>query len=215
MTDFKDKDLLGYNLKRLRKEKKLTLDELAEMLNKKYGTNFNKGMLSKWENGYSANLSSIKVLSLFYDVQLNELLGFNVKKDKNNIPVLRNKNLDKDFVDERDVIGYGALPPFMPITENAINDVFYLRVTDDFMNKEYPEGSLVLIRKNVPTNNGDDVLVKTPNNKRSILGRMEQDENFIFLIPVSNNSDHKPKIININDESIKIIGKVVAYCGIK
>jgi len=37
-------------LKKLRKGKRLTLEQLANDINQKYDVNFNKGMLSKWEN---------------------------------------------------------------------------------------------------------------------------------------------------------------------
>lgn len=71
----------GENLKELRMEKKLTLEELAEGVNKKYGTSFTKSMISEWESGGEVQLSSVKYLSLFFDVSLNEIMGFNFKDE--------------------------------------------------------------------------------------------------------------------------------------
>lgn len=46
-------------------------------------------MIAKWEQGYPAELESIKVLSLYFDVSINELLDFNLKGIRN-IKVLQN-----------------------------------------------------------------------------------------------------------------------------
>jgi len=53
-------------LKKLRKEKMLTQEELATKINQRHGDQFNKGMISKWENGHPAKLASLKMLSLFF-----------------------------------------------------------------------------------------------------------------------------------------------------
>jgi repressor LexA len=66
--------MLGNKMKRLRLSNKLTLDELATKLNERYpGTvNFNKGKLSKWENGKEEpKLSSMRILSDFYNTSID------------------------------------------------------------------------------------------------------------------------------------------------
>lgn len=68
--------MLGDNIKFLRKAKKLTLEQLADELNKKYpGTiNFNKGKLSKWENNKEEpKLSSIRLLADYFNVTVDKL----------------------------------------------------------------------------------------------------------------------------------------------
>jgi transcriptional regulator with XRE-family HTH domain len=67
----------GQKLKELRISKKLTQEDLAKALNLKYGTNFNKGMISKWENDKEEpRISSVRYLAHFFNVSLDELLGF-------------------------------------------------------------------------------------------------------------------------------------------
>lgn len=83
------KDNFAQNLKEFRKKHNLTREELAKELYKKYGANINKFMIAKWEQGYPAELESIKVLSLYFDVSINELLDFNLKGIRN-IKVLQN-----------------------------------------------------------------------------------------------------------------------------
>lgn len=66
--------MIGQKLKFLRKSKKLTLDEMARQLNEKYPNtfNFNKGRLSKWENGKDEpRLSSIVIIADFFGVSVD------------------------------------------------------------------------------------------------------------------------------------------------
>ena len=66
------------NLKKLRKSKKMTLEELANDINKKRNTRFHKGTLSKWESGTDPTMESVINLAEYFGVSLNELIGVNV-----------------------------------------------------------------------------------------------------------------------------------------
>ncbi|HEK9463156.1 XRE family transcriptional regulator [Streptococcus equi] len=66
--------MIGNKIKELRKSHKMTLEELADNLNKKYPNtiNFNKGKISKWENNKEEpRLSSVKILADFFNVSLD------------------------------------------------------------------------------------------------------------------------------------------------
>lgn len=88
----------GKKLKELRKSKNLTQEELVSQMNKRYGTSFNKGMISKWENDREdPRIDSVRYLADFFEVSLDELLGLDTKKKKaNELPKLTTK-------DERDI----------------------------------------------------------------------------------------------------------------
>lgn len=60
MSDF------ASNLRRLRKSNRLTLEELADALNAKFGTSYSKGTMSKWENGTDLSMDSIRNVSAFF-----------------------------------------------------------------------------------------------------------------------------------------------------
>ena len=73
--------MIGNKIKELRKSHNLTLEELADTLNKKYpGTiNFNKGKISKWENNREEpRLSSVKILADYFDVPLDYFNGIDI-----------------------------------------------------------------------------------------------------------------------------------------
>lgn len=66
--------MIGTKIRELRKNNKLTLEELADALNQKYPNtiNFNKGKISKWENNKEEpRLSSVKIIADFFDVPLD------------------------------------------------------------------------------------------------------------------------------------------------
>ncbi len=61
---------LGNNLKTLRKNKKITLEELAEYISVSPQT------VSKWENNISApDISMLPLLADFYNVSIDEMCG--------------------------------------------------------------------------------------------------------------------------------------------
>lgn len=75
--------MIGNRIKELRKSHNLTLEELADTLNKKYPDtiNFNKGKISKWENNREEpRLSSVKILADFFDVPLDYFNGIDIEQ---------------------------------------------------------------------------------------------------------------------------------------
>lgn len=75
--------MIGNRIKELRKSYGLTLEELADTLNKEYPDtiNFNKGKISKWENNREEpRLSSIKILADFFDVPLDYFNGIDLEQ---------------------------------------------------------------------------------------------------------------------------------------
>lgn len=214
--EYKMKDSLGHNLRRLRKAKNMTLEQLAIELNKRYGTKINKGMISKWENGHPAELESIKALALYFDVSLNEILGFDMKQTRHKIPIYEKRYLNlilkhdrTDMIPQESLIGYSSIPEHIKIKDSDINRLFYIKIDNDFMDKEYPKGSLVLIREIQSANEGDDILLSVGNGEVAHFGRYKKVDNLIFLVPVSNNSDNTEIIINKDTTDVEVLGKAI------
>jgi transcriptional regulator with XRE-family HTH domain len=77
---------LGSKLKELRMKKGLSLEELAERLNEEFNTSYNKGMISKWENGVGdPRLEAVRHLAIFFNASLDYLLDLDEKEEVNTI----------------------------------------------------------------------------------------------------------------------------------
>ena len=86
---------IGKRIKELRKEKNITMDNFCADVNKKYGTNFNKSIVCRWENGtHIPDINSFVVLAEYYDIDVNFLNCLTDKKIK--LSYLR--NLDKNDI---------------------------------------------------------------------------------------------------------------------
>ena len=99
--------MIGNKIKELRKSHNLTLEELADTLNKKYPDtiNFNKGKISKWENNREEpRLSSVKILADYFNVPLDYFNGIDI--DQAEILTIFNQ-LDEDR--QADVIDYATV----------------------------------------------------------------------------------------------------------
>ena len=98
--------MIGNRIKELRKSHNLTLEELADILNKKYPNtiSFNKGRISKWENNREEpRLSSVKILADFFDVTLDYFNGIDI--DQAEILTIFNK-LDEER--QENVVDYAT-----------------------------------------------------------------------------------------------------------
>lgn len=99
--------MIGKKIKELRKSHNLTLEELADILNKEYPDtiNFNKGKISKWENDREEpRLSSVKILADYFDVPLDYFNGIDI--DQAEILTIFNQ-LDEDR--QANVVDYATV----------------------------------------------------------------------------------------------------------
>ena len=66
---------IGANVKRLRTEKNVTQEQLAEAMN------VTPAAVSKWERGDSfPDITILQPLAFYFDVSLDELVGYNKEK---------------------------------------------------------------------------------------------------------------------------------------
>lgn len=67
--------MIGNKIKQLRKERGLTQTELADALNRMFGSKFERSMISKWENGQQEpQMYSISCLAKFFDISIDRLM---------------------------------------------------------------------------------------------------------------------------------------------
>ena len=128
--------MIGNKIKELRKSYNLTLEELADILNKEYPDtiNFNKGKISKWENDREEpRLSSVKILADYFDVPLDYFNGIDI--DQAEILTIFNQ-LDEDR--QANVVDYATTLLNEQVSMKATTVLEKYR-TDDYI-IDYVEG---------------------------------------------------------------------------
>lgn len=208
----------GKKLKALRTSMNLTQEGLAKTLNTKYGTNFNKGMISKWENDKEEpRIDSVRYIADFFGMSLDEILGLknnelsmyevvnNDFSNITNIPIVGTIAAGQPILAAQNIEGY------MPILSSFINkykEYFYLRVKGNSMNLEFPDGSYVLVERTSEVENGS-IAVVLVNGYEATVKKLSINKNIITLIPMSNDPSYQPQIYDITKDEVNIIGKVV------
>lgn len=128
--------MIGNKIKELRKSYNLTLEELADILNKEYPDtiNFNKGKISKWENDREEpRLSSVKILADYFNVPLDYFNGIDI--DQAEILAIFNQ-LDEDR--QANVVDYATTLLNEQVSMKATTVLEKYR-TDDYI-IDYVEG---------------------------------------------------------------------------
>lgn len=95
----------GNLLRKLRKEKGLSIDELVTKLNNNYDSKISKSMISRYENGQAdPKMENVRIFADFFDVKLDEILGLEKNVEvidwNNKLPELNDKderNIQKEL----------------------------------------------------------------------------------------------------------------------
>lgn len=81
--------MLGEKLKLLRKNNRLTLDELANEFNDKFKSGAEKGTISKWENNKQIpNTKSLQMYCDYFNVSMDYLNGYTSKASRDIEPTI-------------------------------------------------------------------------------------------------------------------------------
>lgn len=66
---------INERIKQLRKEKGISMEDMAQELNLLYGCKASKSMISRWEKDGDPSLSYARILSKYFNVSLGYLMG--------------------------------------------------------------------------------------------------------------------------------------------
>ncbi|MBN1043754.1 helix-turn-helix domain-containing protein [Clostridium botulinum] len=216
--------MLGDRIREIRTKNKISLNKLSRM------TGISLGYLSDLENNKATNPSVEKLnliaialnvsTDLFFKNDIEKWDTTITKQLKEEVSIYDSINKNKSNIINLPIVGsvragepilaIDNIEGYLPTLKSFVNsdkNYFYLRVQGDSMNQEFDDGSLLLIEKSPCVENGA-IGVVLIDGMAATVKKIIQNNNMITLIPMSNNSDHVPKMYDIIKDQIQIVGKV-------
>ncbi len=205
---------LGEKIKDLRLKEGLTLEDVAKKINT------SKQTIHRYETGVISNIPAEKIeqLSKILNTTPSWLMGWDELDWKNDdisvigeldyntkrmIPILTKISADTPMYDSDKIDGN------VHIEFYDKSEYFALRIYDDSMNAaNILKGSIVIARKQNSVLNGE-IAVVLIDNEHAFVRQVSVSDNGITLIPQSFNHEHIPKIFELKDKKVHILGKIV------
>jgi len=205
MMSIVNKEIIGKRIKELRKSKKMTSVELANLLG------ITQGALSTVESGRRGiSIEVAKKLSEIFKVSTDYLVG-NVddpippsvlanEARLRTIPVYDSvsKEINERFPNENKIVQYTAI-------RVDSSGQYGVIIHGDSMEPEMSDGDIVIVDTRKEVLNGKKALIFW-NNGILVRSIYRQDENVIF---VSTNSKYSPNVIKSSEASKHILGSVI------
>ena len=199
--------MFAKRIKELRKLKKMTQRQLADMLFVDCST------VTKWETGKSnPDFDKQQKLAALFDVSIDYLLGRNgdISPNVMRVPVLGIVAAGIPIEAIENIIDYEE------ISSEQLNpdfDYFGLKIKGDSMSPRIQDGDVVIVRKQSDVDSGD-VAIVCVNGDSATCKQIKKHTEGISLIPY--NTSHEVKFYSnqeIESLPISIIGKVVELRG--
>lgn len=195
------------NLKRLRTSKGLTQSQLAESLG------ITRPAVTQWESGWTEpKMGTIERIADILGVQKMELIdGYGTSGDGFvDIPLLGSISAGTPI--EMLPIDESFPCPVKHVEKYGKENLYYLRIKGNSVNRIFPNGCLALIAKNIVEGTDRDLFAVCVNGFDATLKHVEKLENGIRLVPDSYDPTIHPIIFDYtlpDTEEVTIMGKVV------
>lgn len=193
----------GQRLKEIRKENKITQQQLADMLN------VDRTSVAKWEGDKNlANQDILDILCNKFNVSLDYLLGRKTNSNKNNrylVNVYGNIAAGIPLEAIEDITDQEEITEEMART----GEYFALKIKGNSMAPRIQNGDVVIIKNQQDAETGDIVAVLV-NGNNATLKKLKKLDNGIALIPL--NSEYETMFYTSDEVEklpIKILGKMV------
>lgn len=188
------------NLKLLRKEKRLTQQEIANVLN------ISQNTYSYWENGkVKIDNKSLEKLSNFFGVSIDYLLGKANITTGVKIPVLGNVIAGVPISAIEEILDYEEITE----KEAATGEFFALRIKGNSMEPRITENDVVIVKQQNSVENGEIAIILV-NGQDATCKKIMYHDSGISLI--SFNPLYPPMFYTSEECEklpVRIIGKVV------
>lgn len=200
-------NITGKIIKELRREKRLKMYELGEIIG------VSKSCISNYESGYNIpSRANLLKLSEYFDVNMDFLLGKTNLRDRfidyvigMKVPIYDENDIDSIInSNESKMIGIIDIPKFNDV-ENDIEQTFSIKITDGFMNSAgINNGSYIIAVKGDDIYNGKVSVVAY--NGKIYVCRIHVCDDKLTIIPDSYDRTYLP--IQVNCDEAIILGKV-------
>lgn len=187
-------------IKELRKSKGISQIELAKICK------VHQTAISQWENGHTTpDTDSLSMLSDYFNVSIDYLIGKKNNMTKNLVPVLGYVKAGIPIEAVEEILDYEEITPEM--ANNG--EHFGLKIFGDSMMPRFCPGDVVIVRKQSDITSGDIAVVLVNGSDATVKKIIRKDDS-LMLIPL--NSSYEPIIYSrkeIETLPVTIIGKVV------
>lgn len=173
--------MFSERLKTLRKLRGMSLDKLADALNDKYDTNISKSMLSRWENGADPQMSYVRIIADYFNIEPDDIINPIFSKEERNIQKAVNNNIA--IVDERQTLIDNTNDLMNKLSDNRLGNVY------NYTEQQYNEqNNIIEISKlqEVETwgavSAGTGEYLETNKDKVSYNGKVPNDYDFAVIV---------------------------------
>lgn len=200
--------MFGKKLKELRNLEGWTQQYVADRLG------ISKQRYNNWELGKrKPGLAMIRKLADIYQIDFDTIIQDEsqvgeetaVYKVDSEIPIIGTIAAGTPLLAEQNVVGYAPAPPMMNLKGK---NVFYLEIKGESMNREFANGSYVLIDRDLQVENGEIAAVMV-NGDEATVKKVYKKDNLLTLMPMSTDSSYFPQVIDLEKEEVTVIGKVI------
>lgn len=201
----------GANIRRLRKQRKLTQDQLGDMVG------VSRSTITQWERGWTTpRMGNVQLLAgalgvSTADIIADELPPSNAIKPATAKPAYAPLlgRVHAGQAQEPDVL-HDAIPvPYEIIKRHPQG--YFLQVEGDCMDNVYPEGCYILIDPEQRPSNGS-IAVVSIDGADYVMRRLYRGANTLILSPDSHNAEHEDMVFTAADEhTVEFHGTVVWF----
>lgn len=194
------------------KEQEISQADLARK------TGLSRATISRVLSGKQSNMTRETMKSILEALNLNSS-DFN--RELSMLSLKEGHNLVEIYMKKIKIVGSVRAGKPMLVSENLEGEllvdnsalkkgaIYYgLKINGDSMDREFREGTVVVVEKTDTAENGDIAVVGINGDEATVKKVQFQEEN-IVLIPMSNNPAHVPVIKNYKKDDVHIFGVVV------
>lgn len=201
--------MLGDKIKKLRKDMKITQQELADRIGVVQST------IGMMESGRKIGSHlTLNKLADFFGVSLDYLLKEDNDKEEFETIDISTQFIPVPIVGEiragQPILAEDNIQGYIPVLKSGLKldgEYFALKVKGDSMNLEFNEGSTLIVEKTPCIENGQIGVVRIDGLEATVKKIVLNDE-MITLIPMSSNPIHIPQMYNMKTDDVEVIGIV-------